>query len=185
LNYYGIKTPEEKKAIAKKRTDTRQRNKLIKEAALREQMLRLDSVEMQIKDLEDHRDRLGREVVMGNLSAKLTGKTLLRECEILDGCQPWTKAVGVYFLIKDGRVVYVGQSGSVYSRISNHQSSKDFDSIAWVPCDTSILDRLESLYIHSLRPILNGTMNNGYKSAPMSLDKIFMEKDYDGSNSNE
>lgn len=174
MNHYKTKTPEEKIAIAQKGRDTRLRNKLINEAAKKEQFIRLDAVEMRIRDLNSERDQLEREAVLGNLSAKLTSRTLLRESEILDGCQPWGKSVGVYFLIKDGCVVYVGQSVSIYSRISTHQSSKDFDSIAWVECDSSVLDKLESLYIHALRPSLNGTMNNGYKNAPMSLNNLLL-----------
>jgi len=175
LDYYHTKTPEQKIAIAQKRRDTIKRNKLIKDEAKKEQLLRLDVVEMRIRELNSERDKLEREAILGNLSAKLTSKTMLTESEVVDGCQPWDKAVGVYFLIKNKSVVYVGQSTSVYSRISTHQSTKDFDSIAWVPCENYMLDRLESLYIHTFRPALNGNMNNGYKSAPMSLDRIFYE----------
>ena len=175
MNHYKTKTPEEKIAIVQKSAATRLRNKQIKAEELRLQLIRKDVVEIRIAELKEERDKLEREIILGNLSAKLTNKTMLTESEVVDGCQPWDKAVGVYFLIKNKSVVYVGQSTSVYSRISTHQHIKDFDSIAWVPCELHILDRLESLYIHTFRPPLNGNMNNGYKSAPMSLDRIFYE----------
>ena len=175
MNHYKTKTPEEKIAIVQKSAATRLRNKQIKAEELRLQLIRKDVVEIRIAELKEERDELEREIILGNLSAKLTNKTMLTESEVVDGCQPWDKAVGVYFLIKNKSVVYVGQSTSVYSRISTHQHIKDFDSIAWVSCEPHILDRLESLYIHTFRPLLNGNMNNGYKSAPMSLDRIFYE----------
>ena len=172
MDHYCTKTPEQRKAIAQKGRDTRARNKLTKEIAMKAQALRLDVVENQIIELEGKRDELILGSVLSGHSAHLTGKTLLRESEIVEGCQPWGNSTGVYFLIKKQKVVYVGQSVSVYSRISNHEAAKEFDSIAWVACENKVLDWLESLYIHSLRPVLNGNMSNGYKNAPLSLDSL-------------
>ncbi len=103
--------------------------------------------------------------------AELTGRTLLTEEEIVAASSSWARSCGVYFLILNGRVVYVGQSVHVFSRINSH-TSKNFDSYAFVPCSEAMLNKLESLYIHVLKPPLNGTAINGMPVAPLSLDAL-------------
>lgn len=85
-----------------------------------------------------------------------------------------TPASGVYFLVKDDRVVYVGQSGNVYARIAAHQSSKDFDGWCYTPCEgKKQLDILESLYIHYLQPEQNGRVTGTDQiSVPVDLHSI-------------
>lgn len=63
---------------------------------------------------------------------------------------------GVYFLVKDGQVVYVGQSGNVYARLEKHRAKVDFDlwHFLHVPNKTERL-QLERAYIRSLKPALN------------------------------
>jgi hypothetical protein len=78
---------------------------------------------------------------------------------------------GVYFLVRDGRVIYCGQSVNVPSRVSQHHVT-GFDAVAWIPCKPDILDALESLYIHVLKPPLNGSSVHGGKSAPMRIDAL-------------
>lgn len=87
--------------------------------------------------------------------------------------------VGVYFLFKGDDVVYVGQSVNVFSRVASHKSgSKDFDGFTYVQCDKRHLDFLESLYIHALRPRLNGSVGGTYKAkdgrktAPFNLLQV-------------
>jgi len=75
--------------------------------------------------------------------------------EIWAGRQKWTPKCGVYFLFKEDKVVYVGQSINVAARISQHSGSKDFDSFSVLLCDQSKLDLLEGLYIRLLKPELN------------------------------
>lgn len=61
---------------------------------------------------------------------------------------------GVYFLIKDKKVVYVGQSTNVFGRIGQHRNTAviDFDAYALVPCAKEELNELESRYIVALLP---------------------------------
>jgi hypothetical protein len=68
-------------------------------------------------------------------------------------------------------VVYVGQSTNVHARIPNH-ADKEFDKYAFVPCDVDLLNKLESLYIHVLRPKLNGNLNAQEKSAPIRFNEL-------------
>lgn len=54
--------------------------------------------------------------------------------EKLITAKPPTPNAGVYFLLKAGRVVYVGQSGNVLARMAGH-TRKDFDECIMVEID--------------------------------------------------
>jgi hypothetical protein len=69
---------------------------------------------------------------------------------------PWSDGCGIYFLIHEERIVYVGQSQNVYSRVSRHLSRhRNFDAWHWVPCRQDTLTRLERAYIEALMPVWN------------------------------
>lgn len=174
MNPMQSKTPEERRAIAAKGIETRRRR-------LREDADLLFVAKGRVVGLKDRIDELEARLlelqtieVMACASAKLTGKTLLREEQIIASSLPWDAASGIYFLVKDKRVVYVGQSVNVFARIPTHRD-KDFDSYAYIPCSRSTLNRLESLYIHLLQPPLNGSQSDGIKLAPMPLNAILGE----------
>lgn len=64
----------------------------------------------------------------------------------------------VYFLLKEGEVVYVGQTGSAWpNRIENHvrDEGKDFDDVWYVEVDRESMDEVEAHYIAFFRPPLN------------------------------
>ena len=75
----------------------------------------------------------------------------------LDNCQSVSLALysGVYFLFKGTRIVYVGQSRHIDSRIRQHFGNKDFDSIQAMAVPEELLDSVEVYWIQRLRPILN------------------------------
>lgn len=62
---------------------------------------------------------------------------------------------GIYFLISDGRIVYVGQSWNIIVRVASHATTKRFDSWAWIPCDREGLNSLERAYLNALLPEYN------------------------------
>jgi hypothetical protein len=117
---------------------------------------------------------ISHSLSLNESSVRLTGKTLLTEDEIVAGKMELPATSGVYFLINANRVVYVGQSVSIGSRIRSHMPIKEFDSYAYIECEEKNLDVLESLYIHVLRPPLNGSQYHDKRvpAAPISLDKI-------------
>lgn len=138
----------------------------------------IESMRAEIEALKRERDGIKQQIVSAkadvaiiDAAVVLTGRTLLQEHEIVSAKNPWKSGSGIYFLIKDNRVVYVGQSVSVHSRIGGHKD-KDFDHYAYILCGKEILDALESLYIHVLRPPLNGLDNSGKPVAPMRLSDI-------------
>lgn len=78
------------------------------------------------------------------------------EDEVSYGAVPATQSIGIYFLIREGRVVYVGQTKDVFLRLSKHRrDGKVFEAYNFIPCDTADLDRLESIYITAFLPLGN------------------------------
>lgn len=81
------------------------------------------------------------------------------------------KQPAIYFLVRAGVVVYVGQSVVPRQRIATHsrEGTKKFDSAYMRPCSEGDLDELESHFIHLLSPEYNCTLPDGTKLAPVSL----------------
>jgi hypothetical protein len=67
------------------------------------------------------------------------------------------KVCGVYFLMLDGDVVYIGQSINCNYRISVHISGgkKEFDGCYIIRAEPETLDNLEAQYIHKFKPRYN------------------------------
>lgn len=76
--------------------------------------------------------------------------------------------MGVYFLIKDNEIVYVGQSINVIARIMNHarEGRIEFDGFTIIECDASLLNEIETHYIVQFCPPYNATRppNNTYRT---------------------
>ncbi|MEL7966324.1 hypothetical protein AAG587_08105 [Vreelandella neptunia] len=135
--------------------------------------LALHEIEIRYAQLEKAASNMPHEIHMHEMSMGLTNRRLLTEKEIVGNGRMTPHLTGVYFLIKDERIVYVGQSLNIISRVAAHVKHKEFDRFAFVPCDAQDLDVLESLYIHFLQPELNGLLNgdNGHH-APLSLPSL-------------
>lgn len=139
-------------------------------------------IKIDVDELRRERSSLRNEVeaarhvmALETASVNLTGKTLLSEGEIVAGAVGYAARCGVYFLIKDERVRYVGQSVNVDTRLRDHSGNYDFDAVSIIPCDRSILDKLESLYIHLLKPDWNGRVASRHGElpvAPLSLEHL-------------
>lgn len=166
------KTPEERKAIAARSVATRQANiaKRKAEDVVYEQQAK--ELRHGIQALKAELESFKKEIQFAKATKKLTTNSLLREDEIIVHAIPVENSCGVYFLVHKKRIVYVGQSTNVFSRIVTHTQSKTFDSYVFMPCEKKMLDKLESLYIHFLLPPLNGNLNNGYKIAPLPLTAL-------------
>tara|TARA_R110002012_G_scaffold306394_1_gene511074 strand:- start:226 stop:921 length:696 start_codon:yes stop_codon:yes gene_type:complete len=99
------------------------------------------------------------------------GIELLSSNSIVEKSKAFNPVPGIYFLIKDSEVVYVGQSINVYSRVNTHSQDKDFNKIHVLPCGIEELDDLESAYIHHLHPRLNGRTARSVR-APIVIDEL-------------
>jgi hypothetical protein len=69
---------------------------------------------------------------------------------------------GVYFLLKDQEIVYVGQSVHIPSRLDYHLRDNDsitrsefFDSYHYIECEPEHLDMLEAFFIRKFNPLFN------------------------------
>lgn len=84
---------------------------------------------------------------------------------------------GVYFLIDNQTIVYVGQSNNVGNRVLVHKQEGriKFDKFSYIQCELDELNIIESLYIHAYRPKHNGDVGKTFgtmKSAPLTFKKI-------------
>jgi len=144
----------------------------------REELLTLtekkDRLEKEIASLKRDAIHWRAHDLFRRFSLSLTRRILLRHSEIVKGSQPYCEQsrTGVYFLVKQEKVGYVGQSKNVFGRIADHARLKDFDRFAFIECNADTLDILESLYIHTLRPELNATYGAGEKDAPINLERL-------------
>lgn len=61
----------------------------------------------------------------------------------------------VYFLCREGKVVYVGQSIQLGYRITTHNRDKEFDQVYYIAVPEKDLFGVESTFIHILKPEYN------------------------------
>lgn len=83
------------------------------------------------------------------------------QVDVLAAAIPTALASGVYFLIRAGEVVYVGQSVDVLHRIARHRrEGRAFDAFSYIECPAGDMDRLEALYIKAFVPEGNLSLGN-------------------------
>ena len=70
---------------------------------------------------------------------------------------------GVYFLIQDREIAYIGQSVRAASRVVGHSREKEFNAAYFLPVPRSELDRIEGTLIRFFKPPFNGRVVAGGK----------------------
>lgn len=186
-NPWSMATPEQRQVMIEKSKATRAANREAEyarqraheqriECERREALVYADGLRERIDAMESRIAELERMEAITLECVRLTGKALLLSDEIAAASTPWEPLIGVYFLLNGDRVVYVGQSVNVFARITQHSTAGviKFDRYALVPCQKDWLDKIESLYIHCLRPAMNGNLRHGdsAKCAPLSLYEL-------------
>lgn len=84
--------------------------------------------------------------------------------EIIQGAISSSVVCGIYFLIRDEEIVYVGQSTNTLRRVARHvDDGRKFDYFTIVPCKREDLDRMEHTYITALYPDENMTLGNSLR----------------------
>jgi hypothetical protein len=74
----------------------------------------------------------------------------------LGSCEAFEPAFsGVYFLCKDGGIVYVGQSKNIPVRLAEHRKRKTWDSAKIMRVPEPLLDLVEWYWMERLKPKLN------------------------------
>lgn len=87
---------------------------------------------------------------------------LLSEDELAENAAAYSPETGVYFLLRAGKIVYVGQSTRGKSRIHYHTRPAElklFDSFVWLSMLAKHLNLVEAAYIDKFRPEYNVAMN--------------------------
>lgn len=82
---------------------------------------------------------------------------LKSKAAILAAAREATLFPAVYFLIKDGEIMYVGETTNIFWRIASHLLVRQFDSFSYIPCKKERLRKLEARYIQEFQPVWNYT----------------------------
>lgn len=96
----------------------------------------------------------------------------LHEDFIISKSVPVNNGASIYFLINEGKIVYVGQSKNIFARIGDHIKSKSFDSYFVFSCQEENIDVMESFYIHKFNPELNAQIFGGGEVAPVAANQL-------------
>ena len=98
---------------------------------------------------------------------------LTSEESIVQRSQPFSSLLkaGIYFLVRDQRIVYVGQSVTPSSRIIEHarEGKKEFDNFFVHYCLEEELNLLETLFILYYQPFYNGLPTHLVDNSEYSL----------------
>lgn len=94
--------------------------------------------------------------------------------------------IGIYFLIRKKRIVYIGQTVSFPYRVMCHASTIEFDSVRLVECDKKRLNEYEARWIKKFRPshnlIHNPDLRRVFKRGKAKFehiregDKVYLER---------
>ena len=114
----------------------------------------IEKLKLNLAEVESDRRELHRKLRVYDCGPDALG--LLSKGEILSMARPQRKLCGVYFLIENNEIVYVGQSVNVHARVASHHHGKVFSYFTCIECPQSHLNSLEALYIHKFSPPLNG-----------------------------
>ena len=121
------------------------------------------------------RDKTQRHKVLNAASFAITGEHLATKTQILEAATSFDRETGIYFLLNNKAIVYIGQSVHIRTRVDTHRQEKriQFDSVAYILCEEKDLDFLESMYIYKFAPSCNGDTLQGNKAAPVSIQQIY------------
>lgn len=179
------KDPVKKNAMLEKRAHTRFLNRQAEIEKRRKQLDEIDDLSKSIAYLKKQKDELETNIKQILPQTKtifedacLKDITIHNEFEIIAASIPFKPLCGIYFLIKEKKVVYVGQSVNVPTRIASHfhDKQKSFENFAFIECHPDQLDVWETLYIHILKPEQNGKgSTESGKATPMSLKEIIRQ----------
>jgi hypothetical protein len=73
------------------------------------------------------------------------------------------RITAIYFLIRNGQIIYIGQTTNLKSRICSHKCfpAYYFDSFRYIECREKNLRKYETRWLQKFRPKLNGYLYDG------------------------
>ena len=140
-----------------------------------------NALDKQIEEADEYLRNVRLETNYHDLAKGLYGTDLYSEEAIVDSAYRVSEVPysGVYFLIRDKRVVYVGQSKNALSRIQTHITGSAIDfthcSVIWTRPEH--LDVVESLYILILNPIHNVRPPLSWRQMQSRFEDVSAEKE--------
>jgi hypothetical protein len=116
-------------------------------------------------------DKVGR---VANPHAHIDGRGLLEPSFIAAKAMSFDRIAGIYFLLRDDQIVYVGRSTNIMVRLSNHrfEATKEFNRVFVVECPVANMDRMERMYIDKFKPIYNESCPPVEAGAPVWSENI-------------
>lgn len=118
-------------------------------------MPRMNRTERNVRELEEEIARLRNA---NAIVARLVATDKIRESAV--DVTHFPNYPGIYFLMKDDEIVYVGQSTRLCARLAGHVGQpgmKEFNRISWVEVPIEDLNFMEAAYILFYRPKHNLT----------------------------
>lgn len=71
---------------------------------------------------------------------------------------------GIYFIIKNRKIIYIGKTSHYVERIMQHKNqAMDWDKIKFIEYPEDRLDEMERVWINYFKPALNRTHKHGKK----------------------
>lgn len=67
---------------------------------------------------------------------------------------------GVYFLLCNSEIIYIGQTSNLFKRLAYHLSNKDFDCYAFFPCPKDELNFMEAKLIREFSANISSKLQN-------------------------
>jgi hypothetical protein len=116
----------------------------------------INDLKFEIFKKENTLQRLSQHIeIVGKKLKQSLDQPLLDEDAILLLAGVRRKRCGVYFLVNDDEIVYVGQSINIHQRIGEHEKTKIFTTFTYVECSYEELNKIEARYIDMFKPKYN------------------------------
>ena len=142
--YYTYRSPISGKAVCIGRVE-------IKDAIA--VCLRLNATAQGVKDA----DKVGR---LRHAHVESDEKGLLSAAHITQSAMNYEHLTGVYFLILNDEIVYVGRSVNILGRLATHHTNQtiEFNRVFVERCRADQVAHLEAMYINKFKPKHNTSM---------------------------
>ncbi len=85
------------------------------------------------------------------------------------------KSPYIYFLLKEGVIIYIGKTRSIRARVINHNCFMPYDQIRLIQCDLEKLNHYERRWITRFQPQFN-SLYTTKKSKPRAVYKTTAKK---------
>lgn len=86
---------------------------------------------------------------------KKSKSSISTSSQIVEAALPLHLSTGIFFLIKDAKIVYIGQSMQLQKVIEQYFNNNKFDHINVIACPSQNLDKYQAHFVEMYQPVLN------------------------------